>query len=55
MLRGLRVLAQDELRPLGVEVGSDREVGIGEVVRRHLGEGPAVGKFPWLFEMDRAK
>ena len=39
--RVLRVLAEDEGRTLGVEVGGDREVGVREVVRRHFGEGPA--------------
>ena len=43
MLRWLRVSAENEFHSLRVEVGGDREVGIGEIVRRHLGEGPAVG------------
>ena len=54
MLRWLRVLAQDELRALGVKVGSDREVGIGEVMRRHLGEGPAVGDGLRLSDVEAA-
>ena len=44
--RVLRVLAEDEGRALGVEVGGDREVGVREVVRRHFGEGPAIGNNP---------
>ena len=36
-------LSQNEFRALRVKLRGDREVGIREVVRRHLGEGPAVG------------
>ena len=36
-------LSQNEFRALRVKLGRDREVGVREVVRRHLGEGPTVG------------
>ena len=32
------VLPENEGCAFGVEVGGDREVGIGEIVRRHLGK-----------------
>ena len=50
--REVFVLPENEGCAFGVEVGGDREVGIGEIVRRHLGEVVSVGKGLSLTNME---